>query len=588
MARGAAKISLLHAQTVPAATKAAASYALFGLDTLDRFPGPALVADQNLRLLHANVHAGLLVEALEVPGGPVATLIRRTFAHDAPIVHKLSLVGRSGAHHIELFALPTTIAKSARAKASMKAVAVLCRDMTLEQNLTQSLVTSRQMFKDLLTCSGDFAWETDSDGIFRYVTPKGGFGYGAHEMAGRPASDFLAPPQPAENPFLISDAGHSGTYSLLNGDGSATEIQLTVMPVTDAEGRWQGARGICRDISAQARRDAALRHLQTLETLHGELVSLAAKGGAIMDLLRGAVALIGNRLDVAVSGFLFSEQGLTSTDGRDNLATDNQLRSHLTALSGAAARRAKSALVTGGDGRTYLLTALTLGTQTLGALAIHLDQEGGVDEHTAASWTTLADTLALLLDHARLNGAVNQAPAKDGLHRLLDKTAFCELLAERIHSSQRTGQVVVMEIDGWHAFAEQVDDAAAKAVLNDFASHLHATARGSDLVAWLDDGRFALWLDRSDIPGAVAKIERLKRILKELAIPNGVAQSRLTLSAGIAPWTQPGVLAGLAESAQDLVAKATDALKSACRHGRGHWTVAASAPAPGLKLTTEV
>jgi diguanylate cyclase (GGDEF)-like protein/PAS domain S-box-containing protein len=601
MARGSAKITVLHARNAAsgaASGKSAASYALFGLDTLDRFPGPALVADQNLRVLRANVHAGLLVEALEAPSGPVATLIRRTFAHDAPIVHKLSLVSRSGVHHIELFALPTTIAKSTRAKATLKVVAVLCRDMTLEQNLTQSLVASRQMFKDLLSCSGDFAWETDTDGIFRYVSPKGGFGYGAHEMAGRPASDFLASPQDDHNPFLACDSGHSGTFNLLNGDGSIALVHLVAVPVVDGEGRWQGTRGICRDISAHARRDLALRKLQTMEALQGALVALAAsnaaKGGTANDLLRDAAALIGAHAGVRISAFLYNEQGLTGIDpgfDRENLAADTIIRRHLTVLADADAHPAKTVEVTGSDDRTYLLIALRLGARSLGALALHPDQAADRATPDETPWPALdavADILAFLLDHARLNSALHQAPAVDDLHRLLDKTAITELLTERISNRQRTGQVVVMEIDGWHTFAAQVDEAAALAVLNDFAAHLHATARDADLVAWLGEGRFALWLERSDTPGAVAKIERLKRLLKEIALPNGVAQSRLTLSAGIAPWPQMTMQAGAPSSAADLVAKATDALQSACRHGRGHWAVADASATAGPTSAAQV
>jgi diguanylate cyclase (GGDEF)-like protein len=255
------------------------------------------------------------------------------------------------------------------------------------------------------------------------------------------------------------------------------------------------------------------------------------------------------------------------------MALDVQVRSHITALGSAAGHPAKSVHLITTAGVAYLLTALRVGSNTLGALALRL-QHSPIDPADAAPLELAADTLALALDYARLHGALNQPPVVDDLHRLLDNDALLELLAERMNISQRSGQLAVVEIDGWYAFKDQVDGAVSTAVLNDFAGHLHGSARGTDLIGWLGEGRFALWLERSDTAGAVAKIERVKRALKELAAPNGIAQSRLTLSAGIASWMP----SSLPVPAADLLTRAVTALQTACRHGRGHWAVADDAP----------
>src|SRR3546814_16416450 len=60
-------------------------------------------------------------------------------------------------------ALPVSLGEKDR-----PGVLLIARETTLEQNLTKALVESRQMFKDLLACSADFAWATDSNGVFRY------------------------------------------------------------------------------------------------------------------------------------------------------------------------------------------------------------------------------------------------------------------------------------------------------------------------------------------------------------------------------------------------------------------------------------
>ena len=49
---------------------------------------------------------------------------------------------------------------------------IIGRDATLEQNLRNALVESRQRYKDLVECSSDFAWETDAGGRFVFVSPR--------------------------------------------------------------------------------------------------------------------------------------------------------------------------------------------------------------------------------------------------------------------------------------------------------------------------------------------------------------------------------------------------------------------------------
>ncbi len=77
------------------------------------------------------------------------------------------------------------------APASEEGVLVLGRDITGERNVINALVSSRQLYRDLVECSADFGWETDVNGAFTYVSPQGGFGYTARELTATLASDLL-------------------------------------------------------------------------------------------------------------------------------------------------------------------------------------------------------------------------------------------------------------------------------------------------------------------------------------------------------------------------------------------------------------
>ena len=79
---------------------------------------------------------------------------------------------------------------------------VIARDITLERSLRVALIESRQRYKDLVEASSDFAWETDSEGRFTFVSPRGAVGYAAGQLVGHRADEvFLDSGGEAASPF---------------------------------------------------------------------------------------------------------------------------------------------------------------------------------------------------------------------------------------------------------------------------------------------------------------------------------------------------------------------------------------------------
>ena len=56
-------------------------------------------------------------------------------------------------------------------------VLLLARDITLERSLRAALIESRQRYKDLVEAASDFAWETDAEGRFTFISSGGALGY---------------------------------------------------------------------------------------------------------------------------------------------------------------------------------------------------------------------------------------------------------------------------------------------------------------------------------------------------------------------------------------------------------------------------
>ncbi len=68
---------------------------------------------------------------------------------------------------------------------------VIASETTLERNLRDALIDSRQRYKDFAQCSSDFAWETNSNGQFVFVSPGGALGYPAEQLIDLDPRDLI-------------------------------------------------------------------------------------------------------------------------------------------------------------------------------------------------------------------------------------------------------------------------------------------------------------------------------------------------------------------------------------------------------------
>ncbi|MFT5540252.1 MAG: PAS domain S-box-containing protein, partial [Alphaproteobacteria bacterium] len=170
-------------------------------------------------------------------------------------------------------------------------VLVLARREVLDRNLREALVDSRRRYKDLVDVSSDFAWETGPDGAFVFVSPSGALGWQASDLVGRQPEDFIVvgeggetddamgdgtdagnPECVVQNSFQASYAVQDAELWFRSADGATACLSASVRPLYDDEGRWVGARGICRDISEDRECDAQLARSHMRERLFGYIV----------------------------------------------------------------------------------------------------------------------------------------------------------------------------------------------------------------------------------------------------------------------------------------------------------------------------
>lgn len=246
-----------------------------GLDPaqlVPQFPGPAALLAGDGTALLANAAAAPLLEALaeqKLPGLAAAMSAAR---RDGQMRQdRADLSGPRGGTALQVTLIPVGEAPDRR-------LLLLARDGTLERNLINALMQSRQLFKDLVSCSTDFAWETKPDGRLGFVSPRGALGYTARELEGRAASELVAEhsadtPMPALLPFEAQAPQDATEIFLQRKDGTLGCFEVSCVPVRDPQGNWLGARGVARDVTEARERVDALRRA------HQQLNKLASTDG---------------------------------------------------------------------------------------------------------------------------------------------------------------------------------------------------------------------------------------------------------------------------------------------------------------------
>ncbi len=212
---------------------------------VSRFPGPAVLADAAGGIVGVSAKGVRLAEILEQEDAAELALGIVSCSSDLiPRVVRVDFVRNSERLNFELTLIPVEHHEEIL-------VLVLGRDATVDRKLTEALVASRRLFKDIEAVSSDFGWETDADGRFTYVSMRGALGFAAQELHGDSARRLAGAPiepgdlWPFESPIPIDSA----QLWLRRKDGARAFCEISSRPVQDDAGAIIAVRGVVRDVT---------------------------------------------------------------------------------------------------------------------------------------------------------------------------------------------------------------------------------------------------------------------------------------------------------------------------------------------------
>ena len=531
------------------------------------FPGPGAIVDSEGRLFALNGQGApieiALAEAVDVD---LPFVITRACVEQSAQQHRLRLPAEHGGLTLDLSIVPVSADRAL----------VLARDSTMERNMLEALIMSRQLFKDLVNCSSDFAWQTDADGTFDYVSPRGALGYGAHELnAMRAQSLQIEGDWPdAPSPFEVRSPIENREIRIRRKDGSLAHLLMSCIPVTDADGVWRGCRGVCRDVTAEREQRAALDRADRRMRLEYEIVNSIHKELHPERALRTAASVTA-RLTGAGRVLIWR----VNTDDQPNPVGDSDQAG--TGSRQAIVTAAHEALRQARSEEPVLVDDITSSQ----AIAANFDYRGKIKGGLCAiggDGKTWAEDDSLLIGRvaAHLGIAVAQIEAYETLEKLsltdeltglLNRRAFMAQIEQRLAHQRRTGRcaaLLYVDLDNFKPINDLYGHQMGDEVLRRFGQFLKDGSRVGDIAARLGGDEFALWLEDTGEAGGRHKagllVEQAAPHLAELTTELNAA---LSLSIGVA-------ITAAGETVDALVARADAAMYHAKRAGKAGFSVA--------------
>ncbi len=165
------------------------------------------------------------------------------------------------------------------------------------------LEADRVRLESILKGSRDAIWSWDADGIVVWwnTAAEKLFGYTADEIVGQSLLKLVRSERHEAARAIIKSVRNGAWYEQhetrrIRKDGSLVDVELTVSPIADAEGRVVGGSTVCREITERKQFQASLsRRMGELTTLFQftervhEADSLEAVCSAALDAIREAL-----------------------------------------------------------------------------------------------------------------------------------------------------------------------------------------------------------------------------------------------------------------------------------------------------------
>lgn len=559
----------LQAGTVPHGDDAVTAL-LHGCD------GPAVLLNPQDGTVTANRHAQRLEHLFDqAQEGELARLA--TVADDGGrlVTATVSLPTLSGQIVYQVSVVPRVLGNQ---------ILYLFHDQTLDRNLREALIESRQRFKDLVEVSSDFAWEVGHDGRFQFVSRTGALGYTSDDLIGSRPIDLMVSAEEFDTiPFLTDTMVEDVELWVNRADGVMACVQVSAMPFFEEDGQHLGVRGVCRDITRERERETALAQAHQREQVLGYIVNTIRDEINPADMLEAAAAATARALGASGSTILRLEQSV------DNEGCQQVNYVPAAKFGEAGPEKFGDDFLAFKDGERWLHEDVFDGWHVMAGPCQHAGHHNGViclwrrDDWSDDSRLMVGDIsgqLGIAIEQIANHESILRLSRTDSMTGLLNRRAFFDeelpRRFKRLRHDNASGALFYIDMDNFKLVNDVRGHQAGDDAIFVLREVLHDFVRPGDLIARLGGDEFALWLDGVGESTAVERCGHLLDASKVLRDYSGSEERPLGISVGIAVY-HPGT----GEDLESLLARADAAMYDVKRKSKGGYCLAPSSDAKG-------
>jgi diguanylate cyclase (GGDEF)-like protein/PAS domain S-box-containing protein len=457
---------------------------------------------------------------------------------------------------------------------------VIVRDVTLETSLRLALVDSRQRYKDFVEISTDFAWEVSPEMAFAFVSPRGGLGYSADALIRLDPKELVLDfASGTDAPFFTSRRLENSEVWLKRADGRAACVVVSATPLVGADGSWQGARGVCRDVTESREREATLARVRNRERVLTRIVRSFRDEVNPENMLAAAAETLARGLGAeCCQVFRVKLDKRSSTGGavapefeQAGKFGEGGEELHLPILEsiGHGAGAAEVAR----DNWQILASPSRHRGELNGAVVLWRRIERG-------TWTDddrlligdIANQIGITIEQLSHHERVLRLSRTDAMTGLLNRAAFMDGLNRQLHRLERDpddAALMYVDLDNFKAVNDTRGHQAGDEALLKLRDILVQQTRPTDMVARLGGDEFAVFLGGANKAIAEKRAQKFLEETQQLESYSASPDKPLGMSIGIA------VLAPKSgEKLDALLARADEAMYSAKKGGKGRFAIA--------------
>jgi diguanylate cyclase (GGDEF)-like protein/PAS domain S-box-containing protein len=555
------------------------------------FPGPACVVTESGTVLAASaagdVLAGAVAREARAEGrGPTFRLIQQGMMFNRPLGGRITLPRdddpAGGPRSFDVALLPCLPAADQE-----RHVLLIAFETTLENNLRKALVSSRDLFRELVRCSADFAWETDESGVFTFVGGRGAMGYSADALHGRPSSSLIdiarSPAYASEDkrtPFTALNRVEDVEIWLRGAGGEAHCFLISSVPMRDPAAQWKGARGVGRDVTTLRLREEELARARAREDLSRAVVDAVLSEHNFNDMLGAAARALALTTKSDRSWVLCAEEGESYDVGAAFGMIPYGARHFLPPALALPVLQATAPVAFVVEGWSYLGAPTLLRGRINGGICI---ARGPISEPFDSDVPALLDLVArhtaVAIAQATHLRALVDLTKSDELTGLSNRRAYQERYARWAGSATGPagfGAILYIDLDDFKRVNDRAGHAAGDSLLRAFANLLHRDSRKRDLPIRLGGDEFAVFMEGIAPEHVAERAARLLRAASDIPLPEKAGGGSLRLSMGVAMTR-----ASDKETADAVLDRADKALYAAKREGKGRLAISARTPSAG-------